>query len=86
MADSLNDNCMSCSLIQIILQLAAAAWMAELAQRLCLNLTDTLSGNIKFFSHLFQSAGASVIKTESETKNLLLSFCQGSKNLDQLLL
>ena len=39
--------------------------MTKLAQGLCLNLTDTLTGDIKLLSHLFQSSGTTVIQTKT---------------------
>ena len=39
-------------LIQKILELFAAAGVAQLAQRFGLNLADALTGNVKFLAHL----------------------------------
>ena len=53
-------NALIISLIQIVLQFSAAAWMTQFTKRLRLNLTDTLSGNIEFFSNFFQRTGTSI--------------------------
>ena len=58
--------------------------MAELAQRLCLDLSDTLSGNVKFLADFFKSPGSSVVETESESEHFLLSLCQCSQDFLEL--
>ena len=60
--------------------------MTKLAERLRLNLTDTLTGYVKLAANLFQCARAAVIQPEAKPQNLLLSLRQGSENLLQLLL
>ena len=59
--------------------------MAEFPERLCLNLTDTLSCYIKLSSDFFQRAGAAVIHAEPEAEHFLFSLCQGIKHFIQLL-
>ena len=41
------------TLIQVILQLAAAARMTQFAQSFGLNLTNTLTGNMELFANFF---------------------------------
>ena len=77
-ADKRFESCITGSLIQVILQLAAAAWMAKFSQSLCLNLSDTFSCYIKFLSNLFQCSGTSIIKTKTQTEHLLFSVCKST--------
>ena len=58
--------------------MSGAAGMAELAQRLGLDLTDTLTGDIVLRAHLFQGAGVSVIKAETKLDHVRLTGRQGS--------
>ena len=52
-------------LLQIVLQLLAPARVAELAQRLGLDLTDTLARHVELLSDLFEGALAAVLQTET---------------------
>ena len=60
--------------------------MTELSESLCLDLSDTLSGNVKLLAHLFKSTGTAVLKTESETEHLFLTLGKGGKHLAKLFL
>ena len=60
--------------------------MTELPECFCLDLSDTLSRDIKLPSDLFQCAGTSVIHSKPEAEHLLLSLGQCIKNLVKLLL
>ena len=60
--------------------------MAELAESLCLDLTDTFTGNIELLADLFQSSGAAVLESETQPEHFLFTFCQGSEHLIQLFL
>ena len=51
--------------IKEILQAFAPAGMTQLTQRFGLDLTDTLTGNIEFFTDLFQCSGTSVFQTKN---------------------
>ncbi len=53
-------------LIQIVLQFAAAAGMPELAQRLRLNLADTLTGYAELLPYLFQCPRPAVIQSKTQ--------------------
>ena len=53
--------------IQEIPQFLAAAGVAELAQRLGFNLTDTFTRNVEDFTNIFQGTHLTIIKTETET-------------------
>ena len=59
-------------------EVSCAAGVAKLAQRLCLYLSYSLSGYIKFFSDFLKRSRASVVKTEAKLYNVLLS---GSKRM-----
>ena len=72
--------------IKEILDLFASAGVTELSESLCLDLSDTLSGNIKLLAHLFKSTGTAVLKTESETEHLFLTLGKGGKHLAKLFL
>ena len=50
--------------------------MAELSKRFRLDLTDTLSCNIKLFTNLFEGSLTAIVKSETETQNLLLTVSQ----------
>ena len=58
--------------------------MAQLSERFCLNLTDTLSGNVKFLANLFQCSRTTIIQTKPQAQNLLLPLCQRAQNLNEL--
>ena len=60
--------------------------MTQLPERLRLDLTDSLTGDVKFLSDLLEGSGSSVIETEAEPENLLFPLGQRSKHLFQLLL
>ena len=62
-----------------------AAGMAQFSQRLGLDLADTLTGNIKLFSNLFEGTGSAVVKTETELDHMLLTGREGMKLTLQLL-
>ena len=59
--------------------------MAEFAERLCLDLADTLSCDIKLSSDLLKGTRPSVIHSETETEHLVLSLCQRIEDFVKLL-
>ena len=59
--------------------------MAELAQRLGLDLTDAFARHVELLSDLFEGALAAVLQTEAEPQNLFLSGGQGAQDAAQLL-
>ena len=63
-------------LVQVIFQLSGTARMAQFTERFRLDLTDTLSCNIKLFTNLFEGSRTAIIKSETETQNLLLTVGQ----------
>ena len=52
-------------ILQEITDSLASYRIAKLAQCLCLDLTDTLSGYVKFFSNFFQSSCSAVIQSKT---------------------
>src|SRR5690348_10608927 len=60
--------------------------MAQFTQCLGLNLTNTLASNMEFFTDLFQSPAATIIKTEAQLEHFALAFCQAFKHIFYLFL
>ena len=50
--------------------------MAQFTERFRLDLTDTLSCNVKLFTNLFEGSRTAIVKSETETQNLLLTVGQ----------
>lgn len=72
--------------IQKILELFAAARVAQLSQCFRLNLADALAGDVKFLADLLKGAGAPVNDAEAKLKHLFLPRRQGVEHLHELLL
>ena len=72
--------------VKVIFELTAAAGMAEFAECLCLNLADTLTGDIELLAYLFQGPGTAVLEAETQTEHFLLTLCQCAEHLIQLFL
>src|SRR5207237_10466198 len=72
-------------LVQIVLQLAAAAWVTQLAQGLGLDLANTFTGDVKLFANLFQGAAAAIIKAETQLEHFTLAIGQALENILHLL-
>ena len=47
--------------------------MTQLSERLCFNLSDTLTGYVEFLSDLLERALSAVIETETKADDLLLT-------------
>src|SRR5438874_2305454 len=56
-------------LLQVVLELAASGWVAQLAQRLGLDLADALTGDVEFLADLLERPGAAVFKPEPELEH-----------------
>ena len=54
--------------------------MTELSERLCLNLTDTLSGYLEFLAHFLQGSCPSIILAKAQAEHLLFSVGQSVKH------
>ena len=59
--------------LQEIPDALASYRIAQLAQSLGLDLSDTLSGNIKLFSHFLKGSGMAVFQTKTQDNDLALS-------------
>ena len=66
-----------------ILDLLGAAGVAQLADCLVFNLTDTLTGNTKVLTHFFQGVGTAVIHTKTHAQHICLTLGQGVQDLLQ---
>src|SRR5713226_1934570 len=73
-------------LVQVILQLAAAAGMAQFAQGLGLNLTDALAGDVELFAHFLQRAAAAIVQAEAQLQHFALALGQAIQHIFHLLL
>ena len=60
-------------------KVSCTAGMTQLSQRLSLDLTNTLTCNVKFLADLFQRAASSVVKTEAQLYHMLLTRCKRVK-------
>src|SRR6266508_737463 len=63
----------SATLFQVVLELAAPAGVAELAQRLRLDLADALAGHVELAAHLLEGAGAPVLEAEPQLEHSALA-------------
>src|SRR5205814_6546547 len=73
-------------LLQVVLELAAPGWVAQLAQRLGLDLADALTGDVEFLADLLERPGAAVFKPEPELEHPPLAAGQGIEDRLDLLL
>src|SRR5438105_5868100 len=60
-------------LLEIVLELLAARWMTQLAQRLRLDLPDALSGDTEALAHLLQRPLVAVDEAEAELQHPALA-------------
>src|SRR5579884_1048507 len=72
-------------LVQVVLQLAAAAWMAQLAQSFGLDLADALAGDVELLAHLFQRAAAPIVQAEAQLQHFALALGQAIQHILNLL-
>src|SRR6185369_601052 len=61
------------SLLEVVLQLAAARWVTQLAQRLRLDLTDALARDVELAADLFERARAPVLEAEAQLEHASLA-------------
>ena len=57
----------------------------QLADGLCLDLADALTGDAEVATHLFQRAGTAIVQTKAETDDLLFTGSQALESLIDLL-
>src|SRR5450759_5143168 len=67
-------------------QLAAAGWVAKLAEGLRLDLADPLAAHVQLLAHFREGAGAIVLETEAELEDASLAAGQGVEDRLDLLL
>src|SRR5262245_30450922 len=60
-------------LLEVILELAAAGRVAQLAQRLGLDLADPLAGDVELLADLLEGPGAPVLEAEAELEHPALA-------------
>ena len=72
--------------VQIILEAAAAAGMAKLAQCLGFDLTDALACDLELAPDFFERAAATIIEAEAQAQDFLLADGQRAKRVLHLLL
>src|SRR6186713_973722 len=60
-------------LLQVVLELAAPRRVAQLAQRLRLDLADPLAGDVELLADLLEGPGPAVLQPEAELEHAALS-------------
>ena len=70
---------------KIILEGLGTRGMSQLTERLCLDLSDTLSCDLELLSNLLEGSGSAVLKTKAKLYNLLFSGGQGVQDIAKLL-
>ena len=75
---------MRSSSVQKILELLAAGGVAQLAQRLRLDLADALTGDIELLADLLKRAGTAVLDAEAQLEHLLLTRGERAQHHDYL--
>src|SRR6478736_3652555 len=73
-------------LFEVVLELAAAGWVAQLAQRLGLDLADPLAGDVDLLAHLLEGPGTPVLEAEAELEHASLTTGQRVEHRLDLLL
>src|SRR6187399_2867086 len=73
-------------LLEVVLELAAAGRMAELAQRLGLDLADAFAGDVELLADLFEGPGTPVLEAEPELQHAPLATGQRVQDRLDLLL
>src|SRR5579883_2862793 len=71
-------------LIEVVLQLAAARGMPQLAQRLGLDLADALARHLEFLADFFQRAGPPAVQAEAHLQHAALALAQRVQHLFDL--
>src|SRR3989442_9496691 len=73
-------------LLQVVLQLAAPARVAQLAQHLRLDLTEPLSRHVELAADLLECAGAAILETEAQLQHAPLAAGEALQHALDLLL
>src|SRR6185436_18628677 len=69
-------------LLQVVLELPAAGRVAQLAQRLGLDLADPLAGDVELLADLLERSGTPVLEAEAELEHT--TFATGQRVEDSL--
>ena len=72
--------------LQKVFKLFALGRVAQLAQSLCLYLTDTLSRDVEFSAHLLKRARPAVVYAVAQTQHHFLAGSELVQHADKLLL
>ena len=59
--------------------------MTELSESLCLDLTDTLTGDIELLTNLLEGMGSAVLKAVTKLEDLILTGSESIEDLSDLL-
>src|SRR3954466_15949063 len=73
-------------LLQVVLELPRPRRVAQLAQRLRLDLADPLAGDVELLAHLLEGPGTPVLETEAELEPAPLAARQRVEDRLDLLL
>ena len=73
-------------LLEVVLELPAPGRVAELAERLRLDLADPLAGDVELLAHLLEGPGAPVLEPEPELQHAPLAAGQRVEDRLDLLL
>ena len=60
-------------LVEVVTQLAGARWVAQLSQRLRLNLADAFAGHVELRPDLFQGALSPIFQAEAQPQHALFA-------------
>src|SRR5215212_5795714 len=74
------------NLFEVILELAAAGGVAELAERLGLDLADPFAGDVELLADFLEGPRAPVLEAEAQLEHPSLAACQRVQNALHLLL
>ena len=69
---------------EISLEVLTTLRVTQLRKRLCLDLANSLAGDPKGSTNLFEGARTAIVETEAQPDDLLLPRCELAKNLGDL--
>src|SRR5215213_1870156 len=78
--------CSNANLLEVVLELAAAGGVAELAERLGLDLADPFAGDVELLADFLEGPRAPVLEAEAQLEHPSLAACQRVQNALHLLL
>src|SRR5689334_15749506 len=74
-----------CRLLEVVAQLLAARWVAELPQGLRLDLADALARDHELTAHFLEGAAAAIVQAEAQLEHLSLAHSQAVQDVHHLL-